>query len=391
MPEQQGKLNFVVYDQSTGSDARKQVRAQAARVGWSARKQSGKIAGRKFNGVNKKPKTKGITYQLERFEELDAAYPAQSLFSATPGLFQAATNTHSLSHNASSSASITNHSPAGLFGAELSSATRARHLSPFSAADDVDNSSSGEVVEEISRSRPGTSYFDVVLNQDYIMYDQPGFGTDPCWSLPVKWRPFYGIIADYWQNTVSQVMMNEIQTGFKGRDKKTRVMDLLHCAIATNSPALFYGFYIFIIAMLPDRHPLSRRNIPFFAQWLKAKAVQTLNSAISDPKRIYDCTTIGAVNCVAFCESVHGSVQVARDVHQRALRNMIAARGGLDRIEASSPHGSYMRAATLQLDRLIASKSGIPKFFPEYHDAIVDSTNWDGVWTRVQWQLGQLC
>lgn len=186
-------------------------------------------------------------------------------------------------------------------------------------------------------------------------------------------------------------MQNEIQTGFQGTDKKTRVMDLLACSIETNAPALFYGFFIMIISVLPAKHPLSHRNIPFFAQWLRVKAVEMLNVAISDPKHRYDTTTIGAVNCIAFCEGINGNVDVARNVHQKAVRRMIAARGGIEELEASSPHGTYMRLATLQLDRMISSKFDQPFFFPEVRDPVIDSTNWKGAWGRIQSRLEELC
>lgn len=106
---------------------------------------------------------------------------------------------------------------------------------------------------------------------------------------------------------------------------------------------------------------------------------------------MYDATTIGAVNCIAFCEGINGNPQVARGVHQQALRKIIVARGGMEEIEASSPYGTYMRLATLQLDRMISSKFEEPFFFADIHDPVIDSTNWTGAWERVQKQLEDLC
>lgn len=192
MPANKDTLSFVAYEQATGfdvPDTKKQIRAQAARVGWSARKESGKTA-RQSSGVSKRSKTQSITYQLEVF---DVAAPEQSHFGERPGFLYHATTTNPQNTESTATSLTTSPSPTYFSGNKTFTVSRPR---PYSA-DDVVDDSQNDSVEEIHRTRPSSPYFHVVLNQNYVLCDHIGIGADPCWSLPVKWRPFYGTVADY--------------------------------------------------------------------------------------------------------------------------------------------------------------------------------------------------
>lgn len=197
MPDNKGNLSFVVYDQPTGSgvpDTKKQVRAQAARVGWSARKQSNKPT-KQSSGVSKKSKAKGITYQLEVLDVGEA--PEHFRFLESPGLYDAAVNSLRPTAVSTGTSSTTSPSPANFPSTELSIPSGFRRYPDLSNSSDTDDDPLTDDVEEISRTRTPSTYFDTVLNEDYILCDHIGNGADPCWSLPVKWRPFYGTLADY--------------------------------------------------------------------------------------------------------------------------------------------------------------------------------------------------
>lgn len=148
-------------------------------------------------------------------------------------------------------------------------------------------------------------------------------------------------------------------------------------------PALLFGIMATTGTMLEATGAVL--EVP--AQFFQTETVRLLNAALDDPKRVFTSSIILAVALISLSESTRGIAGNGASVYSAALKTMVNARGGLERIYFTDDHGPMFVRFIVWLDKVVASQSGGLPIFADWDDAIERATSWDGVWDRMRTTL----
>jgi hypothetical protein len=159
----------------------------------------------------------------------------------------------------------------------------------------------------------------------------------------------------------------------------------LQISIAQREPAMFYAVLSNTSLMAPPSNSISMRQQPFMNQWLRHRAVESLRTAVMDPKRAYTDSIILTVTYVFFNEALRSERDTALNVHAPALKKMVDARGGIGVIATNGKDGLILSRYLSWCDRIIASTLGSQPLFGDYVEDTSDGkTQWNGMWSKVQ-------
>ncbi|KAH0175117.1 hypothetical protein KCU67_g414, partial [Aureobasidium melanogenum] len=214
----------------------------------------------------------------------------------------------------------------------------------------------------------------------YLLADAPlqlsiGSQRDPFSTLPVPWKPPYGIITSYFKYAIAPAIVEESFEP-EGKTRQEALEDIewpMALSVQTNDPALFFAALAMSCVHLPETHEFSPQSNSFFFRWLSFKCVEYLNKSLANTTRACSDGTLIAVTFISFCESMAGHHQTAVTIHQPGLRQMVNTRGGLDSVAKASAVGERVAKAISALDIVVASKFGsTPIFEDSYALALQD-------------------
>ncbi|KAG9699242.1 hypothetical protein KCU95_g1946, partial [Aureobasidium melanogenum] len=236
----------------------------------------------------------------------------------------------------------------------------------------VDESAETRESRIYRRTATGERQLRAPLLNAYLLADAPlrltiGSQRDPFSTLPVPWKPPYGIITSYFKYAIAPAIVAESFEP-EGKTRQEALEDIewpMALSVQTNDPALFFAALAMSCVHLPESHEFSSQSNPFFFRWLSSKCVEFLNKSLSNPSRAYSDGTLVAVTFISFCESMAGSHRIAATVHQPGLRQMVNARGGLDSIAKASAVGERVTKAISALDIVVATKFGCTPIFDD--------------------------
>ncbi|KAG9851311.1 hypothetical protein KCU98_g3933, partial [Aureobasidium melanogenum] len=224
----------------------------------------------------------------------------------------------------------------------------------------VDESAETRESRLYRRTATGERQLRAPLLNAYLLADAPlrltiGSQRDPFSTLPVPWKPPYGIITSYFKYAIAPAIVAESFEP-EGKTRQEALEDIewpMALSVQTNDPALFFAALAMSCVHLPETHEFSPQSNPFFFRWLSSKCVEFLNKSLSNPSRACSDGTLVAVTFISFCESMAGSHRIAATIHQPGLRQMVNARGGLDSIAKASAVGERVTKAISALDIVV--------------------------------------
>ncbi|KAI6834391.1 hypothetical protein KC340_g6040 [Hortaea werneckii] len=129
---------------------------------------------------------------------------------------------------------------------------------------------------------------------------------------------------------------------------------------ALSDPALFYVRLLFacgdMIRLGVLRHETS--------WWCQARAIQSINEALGDPRRATSDPLILAVGRIALHESMYGDKNAAHKMHRPAQAQMIRMRGGMKNLEMPELVKRLMRWS----DTVMAKQGNTQRFIEDDDD-----------------------
>ncbi|KAI4766508.1 hypothetical protein E4T52_01224 [Aureobasidium sp. EXF-3400] len=236
------------------------------------------------------------------------------------------------------------------------------------------------------RTATGERQLRAPLLNAYLLADAPlrltiGSQRDPFSTLPVPWKPPYGIITSYSPAIVAESFEPE------GKTRQEALEDIewpMALSVQTNDPALFFSALAMSCVHLPETHEFSPQRNPFFFRWLSSKCVEYLNKSLANPSRACSDGTLVAVTFISFCESMSGNHRVAATIHQPGLRHMVNTRGGLDSIAKESAVGERVTKAISALDIVVASKFGSSPIFEDSYALALQDVEMTDIVSRIK-------
>ncbi|KAF1345132.1 hypothetical protein BDV97DRAFT_372365 [Delphinella strobiligena] len=177
--------------------------------------------------------------------------------------------------------------------------------------------------------------------------------VDPFNSYPVPAEPWYDWVLHHMANVFGPRGWPAL--GFTSSQAKSYERSINQYVLA--EPALFYVTLLFASGDLISLGMLR----PVVAIWLRTKAVQAINEALSDPKRAVSEAMILAVSRIAIHESIYGDRIAANTIHRPAQYKMIMMRGGMQALNFSDLTKRLMRWA----DTIMAIQSETPRYLTE--------------------------
>jgi hypothetical protein len=126
---------------------------------------------------------------------------------------------------------------------------------------------------------------------------------------------------------------------------------------ALSEPALFYVRLLFASGDL-IRLGVVNREVSF---WLQAQAINSINEALSDPKRATSDALILAVGRIAMHEAFYGNKEAANTMHRPAQRRMIQMRGGMRGL----PFPELVKRLMRWADNVMAMRSGTERMLED--------------------------
>ncbi|KAI5212404.1 hypothetical protein E4T38_00464 [Aureobasidium subglaciale] len=225
----------------------------------------------------------------------------------------------------------------------------------------------------------------------YLLADAPlrlsiGSQRDPFSSLPVPWKPPYGIITSYFKYAIAPAIVAESFEP-EGKTRQEALEDIewpMALSVQTNDPALFFAALAMSCVHLPETHEFSPQSNSFFFRWLSSKCVEYLNKSLSNPSRACSDGTLIAVTFISFCESMAGNHRIAATIHQPGLRQMVNTRGGLDSIAKASAIGERVTKAISALDIVVASKFGCTPIFEDSYALALQDVEMTDIVSRIK-------
>ncbi|KAH0042913.1 hypothetical protein KCU80_g2587, partial [Aureobasidium melanogenum] len=241
------------------------------------------------------------------------------------------------------------------------------------------------------RTATGERQLRAPLLNAFLLADAPlrlniGSQRDPFSTLPVPWKPPYGIITSYFKYAIAPAIVAESFEP-EGKTRQEALEDIewpMALSVQTNDPALFFAALAMSCVHLPETHEFSPQSNPFFFRWLSSKCVEFLNKSLSNPSRACSDGTLVAVTFISFCESMAGSHRIAATVHQPGLRQMVNARGGLDSIAKASAVGERVTKAISALDIVVASKFGCTPIFDDSYLLALQDVEMTDIVSRIK-------
>lgn len=115
-------------------------------------------------------------------------------------------------------------------------------------------------------------------------------------------------------------------------------------------PAFFYVRLLFACGDMIRVKQLDTK----VADWLRSRAISTINEALNDPRRSISDGLILAVGRIALTESMYGDRNAATKLHRPAQKRMIDLRGGMDALPFPALVKKLMRWA----DNVMAIQTG---------------------------------
>lgn len=146
--------------------------------------------------------------------------------------------------------------------------------------------------------------------------------AEPFNQYPVPYRPWFDYVLDHMMNVFGPKGWPTLKISHA----EGRRWEWFMTQHALSEPALFYVRLLFATGDLLRLGTVK----PELAYWLKAQAVQTINEALSDPKRATSDALILAVGRIALHEHFYGDSNAATTLHRPAQKRMIVLRGGFN-------------------------------------------------------------
>lgn len=129
---------------------------------------------------------------------------------------------------------------------------------------------------------------------------------------------------------------------------------------ALSDPALFYVRLLFACGDMIRLGVLRRET----SLWCQARAIQSINEALGDPKRATSDPLILAVGRIALHESMYGDKNAAHKMHRPAQAQMIRMRGGMKNLEMPGLVKRLMRWS----DTVMAKQGNTQRFIEDDDD-----------------------
>ncbi|KAI4717847.1 hypothetical protein E4T48_05956 [Aureobasidium sp. EXF-10727] len=375
----QGMLNFITFGEPQQSTSTRAIRSHAAKAGWKSRKNSRSLAAAassSLSGAGPTTETAPAAHFAPPYHRKLPAVPSwpddENASRVVPSLVSFDSRS-TLSTNSSHS------SP---------SSTRSPHDIAMDAIIDdkvmIDDERDIEYVDSQalqSASSDSTSS----LSSTVWFPHQLGSTHDPFSQFPVRWEESFGPLVQFYRNCLGEVWMGLISSDW-GQQGNIEFVDFpLQISISQREPAMFYAVLSNTSVMAPASNSISMRQQPFMSQWLRHRAVESLRTAIMDPKRAYTDAVILTVTYVFFNEALRSERHIALNVHGPALKRMVKARGGLRVIASNGKDGLILSRYLSWCDRIIASTLNTQPLFENYvEDPSVQKTQWNGMWSKVQ-------
>jgi hypothetical protein len=242
----------------------------------------------------------------------------------------------------------------------------------------------------------------------YLLADAPlrlsiGSQRDPFSTLPVPWKPPYGIITSYCKSIEIKIVQmpshidsvkyaiapSIVEHSFEpeGKTRQEALDDIewpMALSVQTNDPAVFFASLAMSCLHLPETHEFSPQANPFFFRWLSSKCVEHLNKSLAIPERACSDGSIIAVTFISFCESMAGNHRIAATIHQPGLRQMVNTRGGLESISKASAIGQRVTKAISALDIVVASKFRTSPIFPQSYILALQDVEMTNIVSRIK-------
>ncbi|RMY39141.1 hypothetical protein D0865_12908 [Hortaea werneckii] len=129
---------------------------------------------------------------------------------------------------------------------------------------------------------------------------------------------------------------------------------------ALSDPALFYVRLLFACGDMIRLGVLRRET----SWWCQARAIQSINEALGDPRRATSDPLILAVGRIALHESMYGDKNAAHKMHRPAQAQMIRMRGGMKNLEMPELVKRLMRWS----DTVMAKQGNTQRFIEDDDD-----------------------
>ncbi|CZR60017.1 uncharacterized protein PAC_09912 [Phialocephala subalpina] len=183
-----------------------------------------------------------------------------------------------------------------------------------------------------------------------------GTRIDPFRSYPVRWKPFYDPILDFYLTYIL------VDTPSIDREGEVFLLRTTWFPFIMKSPTTFYAALAFAGSIYHFRKKLSLGHPSLLN--LRQKAISGINESLSSSKAGPDDTTIGAVFCMSILESMYGDSDSYK-VHITGLQRMVDMRGGLKSLGLEG----LLERMILWLDFNHAKVHGTPWVFKESVEA----------------------
>lgn len=133
-------------------------------------------------------------------------------------------------------------------------------------------------------------------------------------------QPWFAWVLDYYRNVQLPPGIAVVQ---RSHTEGVRYIDW-HLRESMSEPAFFYMQLLNACTPLVVEGRIPQRTVV----WLRYMLIRSLNEAMADSSRALNTAMVLTVGSIALHERLYGDMDVAINVHGRALNRMVALRGG---------------------------------------------------------------